>query len=179
MHTCIPRASTPPPPPSLCRGNSGKLISLTVFFLIIVMISAKVRYYFQIPTAYYNQTAQNTLSSSHTVICLSVWAIPMCITSAALKQEMVGGGLGGVGLGGNGGIGGGGDGGGEGGYVPFHWLPIHQVSVHCCAGRQAAQKRTRPGNRAPPPQPSLIPRQALNSAWPFPEPAHQLPPLST
>lgn len=94
----------------------------------------------------------------------------MCISSAALEQEIRGEGMDeGVGLGGNGGIGGGGDGdgggggGGEEGYVSFHWLPIHQASVYRCAGRQAAQKRTRPGNRAPSPRPSLIPRQALNS----------------
>lgn len=38
---------------------------------------------------------------------------------------------------------------GGGGYIPFHWLPIHQGSVYRCGGWQAAQKRTRPSNRAP------------------------------
>lgn len=46
---------------------------------------------------------------------------------------------------------------GGGGYVSFHCLPIHHGSVYRCGGWQLALKRTRPSNRDPSTQPSVIP----------------------
>lgn len=46
---------------------------------------------------------------------------------------------------------------GGGGYVSFHCLPIHHGSVYRCGAWQAALKRTRPSNRDPSTQPSVIP----------------------